>query len=305
MDLESRTKLAQKAAMVSVVSTTVVVAFKLVGAWMSGSIAVLAEAIQSTLDIALSLAVVGTVKLANKPPDDEHPYGHGKAELLLSAFQMVLVILTAAVIAWQAALNLANPNPIRPGWGLAPMIYAVIANTVVIFHLKRVAKQTNSSALEGEAEHLRGDVLASLGIIVGLLAYMATNWKQLDPFIAIVFTVFGAYFAIRQLRKILHPLMDGALPPEELSRIETVLEEHPESRGYHLVRTRQAGMLRIVSLHVLLDDDLSFVKAHDIAEQIESELSQALGGALVTVHYEPYEAEIAHRKLVHGDSGRK
>lgn len=287
--------------MVSVVSTTVVVAFKLVGAWMSGSIAVLAEAIQSTLDIALSLAVVGTVKLANKPPDDEHPYGHGKAELLLSAFQMVLVILTAAVIAWQAALSLANPHPIRPGWGLAPMIYAVIANTVVIIHLKRVAKQTNSSALEGEAEHLRGDVLASLGIIVGLLAYMATNWKQLDPIIAIVFTVFGAYFAIRQLRKVLHPLMDGALPPEELSRIETVLEEHPESRGYHLVRTRQAGMLRIVSLHVLLDDDLSFVKAHDIAEQIESELSQALGGALVTVHYEPYEAEIAHRRHAHGE----
>lgn len=276
-------------------------AIKLVGAGMSGSIAVLAEAIQSTLDIALSLAALWTLKLAAKPPDEDHPYGHGKAELLLSAFQMVLVILTAAVIAWQAALHLHNPQTIQPGWGLGAMVYAVVANSLVIVYLKRMAKQTSSAALDGEAEHLRGDVFASLGIVVGLLAYVATGWKQLDPIIAIVFTLLGAFFAIKQLRKVLHPLMDGALPPEELARIEQVLKEHPHSRGYHLVRTRQAGLLRIVSLHVMLDDHLSFVEAHDIAEQIESELSNVLGGALVTVHYEPYEAEIEHRKREHGE----
>lgn len=301
VDNAARMHVAQKAALVSAVSTSVVVVFKLLAAAFSGSIAVLAEALQSTLDVALALVAFWTLKVASKPADEGHPFGHGKAELLLSAFQMILVMLTSVVIAWQAALHLHDPHPIKPDWGLAAMSYSVVANAVMIVYLKRKAAQTGSAALEGEAEHLRGDALASLGILVGLLAYVATGWRQLDPIVAIAFTLLGAYFAFKQLRKVLHPLMDGALPDSDLRTIERVLDTHPESRGYHNVLTRQTGVLRVVSLHVMLDDDLSFVVAHDIAEHIEQELSDALGGALVTVHYEPYEAELEHRHREHGD----
>lgn len=296
----SRTRIAQRAATVSVVSTAIVVAFKLVGAGLSGSIAVLAEALQSTLDVGLSLAALWTIKLADKPADEDHPYGHGKAELLLSAFQMVMVVLTAAVIAWQAALRLHEPRKIEVSWGLAAMIYSVVANSALIWYLKRQARATQSAALEGEAVHQRGDVFASLGVLGGLLAYWATGIPQIDPLVAILFTLAGAVFALVQLRKVVHQLMDGALPPAEIAMIERVLKDHPASKSYHNVRTRQSGSLRIVSLHVLLDDDLSFVEAHEQAEQIEAELSHSLGGALVTVHYEPYEAEMAHRRLEHG-----
>lgn len=301
MDNSSRLKIAQKAALISAVSTSVVVAFKLVAAGISGSIAVLAESLQSTLDVAMALVALWTLKVASKPADDSHPFGHGKAELLLSAFQMVLVILTSAVIAWQAALHLRDPHPLNADWGLAAMGYAVIANSIVIAYLKRTSRKTQSAALEGEAEHLRGDTLASLGVIGGLIAYKLTALRQIDPIVAIAFTLTGAVFAIKQLRKVLHPLMDGALPEADLKIIQTVLDTHPESRGYHNVLTRQTGLLRVVSLHVMLDDHLTFVSAHEIAENIEKELSDALNGAFVTVHYEPYEAEIAHRKAVHGD----
>lgn len=300
MDNGSRTSIAQRAAKVSVVSTTVVVLFKLIGAGLSGSIAVLAEALQSTLDVAMSLAALWTIRLADKPADDDHPYGHGKAELILSAFQMVTVVLTAAVIAWQAALRLHDPRPITVSWGLAAMLYSLVANMVLIVYLKRQAQKCDSAALDSEAEHQRGDVFASLGVLCGLLAYNATGIPQIDPLVAMLFTIIGAVFALLQLRKVVHQLMDGALPPEDLATIERILVEHPDSKGYHNVRTRRSGSLRIVSMHVLLDDDLSFVAAHNLAENIESEVSEALGGALVTVHYEPYEAELAHQRLEHG-----
>jgi cation diffusion facilitator family transporter len=299
--LRSAPLVAQRAATVSLVSTVIVVAVKLVAAAVTGSVAVLAEGLQSMLDVAMSAAALWAVRVSAKPPDEDHPYGHGKAELLLSAGQMVLVVLTAGVIAWQAALRIHEPKAIEPDWGLVAMGYAVLANGVVIAYLRRKARTTGSAALAGEAEHLRGDVLASLGVLLGLGAVKVTGWAVLDPIVALVFTALGAGFAIRQLRRVLHPLMDGALPPEELARIAEVLEAHPEARGSHNVRTRNAGPMRIVTLHVLLDDDLSFVRAHEIAEQIEDELSRSLGGALVTVHYEPYEAETAHRAEAHGE----
>ncbi|MBL8066460.1 MAG: cation transporter, partial [Chthonomonadaceae bacterium] len=279
-----------------------VVAVKLVAAGLSHSIAVLAESLQSLLDIALSLASFWAIKVAAKPPDKSHPYGHGKAEVLLSAFQMILVIVTAGVIAWQAAMHLHDPSPISPGWGVGAMLFAIVTNTGVILFLRRQSRITSSPALAGEAEHLRGDTIASLGVIAGLVAYQATGIKQIDPIVAIAFTLVGTYFAVRQLGRLLHPLMDGSLPAEEISEIERVVSNHPETRGFHNVRTSQTGSLRVVGLHVLLDDHLTFVQAHEIAEDMESELSQALGGALVTIHYEPHEAEVAHRSAAHGEN---
>lgn len=290
-----------RAAGVSLALTCLVVAVKLGAAQLSGSISVLAEGMQSLVDVALSAAALLTIRWAARPPDEDHPWGHGKAEVLLSAFQMLVVIGTALVIAWQAALRLESPPEIEAGWGLAAMGFSVVVNSGVILYLKRTAKDHGSPALAGEAEHLRGDTLASLGVLAGLVAYMVTGWRPLDPIVAILFTLVGAFFALRQLTRVLHHLMDGALPPEEVGRVEAALHAHPEVRGYHQVRTRMSGGLREVTLHVLLDDELTFVEAHDLAEEVESELSLVLGGARVTVHYEPFEAELEHRREEHGD----
>lgn len=299
IERERLDRMTERAARVSLSATVLVVAVKLFAAGVSGSVSVLSEALQSLLDVAMSAATLWAVRVTAAPPDEEHPYGHGKAEILLSAFQMVVVVFTAGAIAWQAALRLNDPVKIQVDAGIAAMTFAVVSNLVVIGYLRRVGRATGSYALQGEAEHLRGDTFASLGVLVGLLAVHATGWMQLDPIIALVFTALGAFFAIRQLRRLVHPLMDGSLPPAEVALIKRTLEAHPESRGYHNLRTRQSGQLRVVSLHVMLDDHLTFVQAHDLAEQIESELSSVLGGALVTVHYEPFEAEMAHRAQEH------
>lgn len=301
MDERTTPPIVRRAALVALGSTVIVVAFKLVAAAFSHSISVLAEGLQSLLDVFMSLLVVWSLRLAEAPPDEDHPYGHGKAELLTSAFQMVLVLFTAAVIVWQAAQRFFEPQDIHPDWGIAALAYGTVANLAVFTFIRYVLKKHRSHVLQGETAHLLSDTLASAGVLVGLLIYKVTLWQPLDPLIAIVFTLVGAAFAIKQLKRVLHPLMDGALPEAEVAKIEKILNDHPEVRGYHRLRTRETGRDRVVDLHVLLDDNLTFVRAHDLAEHIEDDLSRALGGAKVTLHYEPEEAELEHRRREHGE----
>jgi cation diffusion facilitator family transporter len=291
----------RKAAIVALASTVVVVSAKLVAAALSDSVSVLAEGLQSLLDVFMSIAVVWTLRIADAPPDEEHPFGHGKAELITSAFQMLLVLFTAAVIVWQAALRFSEPHTIVPVYGIVALAYTLAANFAVVTYLNATLKKHRSHILQGEVEHIKSDSLASLGILVGLVVYQFTNWAPLDPLVAIAFTAVGAFFALRQLRRIIHPLMDGSLPHKDIEKLEAVLQHHKDVRGYHNVQTRETGRLRYVALHVLLDDDLTFVQAHDLAEHIEDELSAALGGAHVTLHYEPAEAELEHRELEHDE----
>jgi cation diffusion facilitator family transporter len=302
MSATSSTAIAQRAATLSLVSTTVVVAVKLLAAYRSGSISVLAEAIQSIVDILMSAIAVATIRYAAKPPDESHPYGHGKAEVLASAFQMLVILGSGIYILYEAYQRLLHPRPIEWNWGAWAMAYALLANLLVAWHLKRVAKQTSSTALESEALHLRGDSLSSGGVFVGMLLVGLTGEPILDPAVAAIFTAIAMLAALSQLRSVIHPLMDGALPAEELRSVEEVLNGHDAVRGYHNVRTRSIGAQRWIDLHVMLDDGLTFVKAHDMAEQIEKELGVALGGATVTIHYEPHVAEVEHRAREHGDA---
>lgn len=292
-------KLIQKTAALSLVLTIVVVAVKLVGAWLSGSISVLGEGVQSLLDIFMAALALYAVRVSAAPPDQDHPSGHGKAELLASAFQMLLAMASAGWIIWQAGLRLMHPVPIKPDWGLVTMIYAIGSNFIVIGILKRVISLTGSEMLASERSHLFSDTWSTVGVIVGLLLFRLTNLDWIDPATAILFTGIGASMAYRKLNDVLHPLMDGALPGNEIQEVQKALDSHPEVRGYHKLRTRFTGNVRMVDLHVQLDDDLTFIQAHDLAEEIEKEISFVLGGAVVTIHYEPFEAEKEHQLKEH------
>lgn len=292
-------ELAQKAAWVSLAATIVVVAVKLTGAALSGSVSVLAEALQSILDVVMSAIVVWAVKIAAKPSDKDHPFGHAKAELLATAFQMLMALIVAGVIIWQAVPKLWAPNQIQADWGMLAMGYAVLSNIAVAAWLKGVAKKTGATSLSGEAAHLASDTYASVGILAGLALYRFTGWQWLDATSAILFTAIGAISVVKHIYLVVHPLMDGALPQEEIEKIETILNNHPDVKGYHNLMTRTTGRERRVSLHVTMDDSLSFVRAHDLAEEIEEEIIKVLGGAWVTIHYEPHDAEMEHRRAHH------
>jgi len=292
---------AHRAATVSLAATVFVVAVKGVAAWKSGSISVLAEAIQSTVDILMSALAVATIAYAARPPDREHPYGHGKAESLAAAFQMLVVLSSGLFILIEAYRRLLAPEPILWDWGAGAMALALIVNLAVSAYLRKAAQSTQSAALESESLHLRSDALSSAGVLLGMILVGVTGQSILDPVAALLFTIFAMALALVQLRSVIHPLMDGALPGPELRLLEQVLRDHPEVRGFHNVRTRRVGSERWIELHVMLDDAMTFVDAHDMAEQIESELGQALGGARVSIHYEPHEAEMAHRAREHGE----
>lgn len=287
------------AAAVSLVATALVVAAKLVAGFVTGSVSVLGEALQSTVDVLVSATAVFVVRAAAMPPDSDHPYGHGKVEILSSFLQMLAIIGSSLYILWEAYGRLRHPIPVQVDWGIAAMGYAAISNTVVSTFLVRAARRHPSTALEAEALHLRADTLSSAGILVGLLLVRITGNPILDPVVAAVFVVVTIGAAAVKLRELAHPLLDRALPAEDVRRIEQVLRAHAETRGYHRLRSRYVGSTRFVDLHVQLDDHLTFVAAHTIAEELESAISEALGGAGVTIHYEPSIAETAHRLTNH------
>lgn len=293
--------LQERAAWLSLVATALVVAVKLIAAWASGSVGVLAEGLQSVVDVAVTFGVLQAVRLASLPPDKEHPYGHGKAEVLMSAGQMVVVLATAVFVMVQAYVRLLNPVEIRPHWGMLGMAYAIASNGVVAGYLRRAAVRTGSEALRSESLHLMTDIAACSGVFLGLGLVSLTGIQALDPIVAMLLMIWVMVAGFRHLLQQIHPLMDGSLPPEELAILERELQAHPQVRGYHNLRTRQAGRLRVIELHVTLDDDLTFAQAHDAAEHIEKTLSQALDGALVSIHYEPHESETRHRAEAHGD----
>lgn len=294
-------RIAQRAATLSLVSTTIVVGVKLFGAFKSGSISVLAEAIQSIVDILMSALAVWTIRYAAKPPDDTHPYGHGKAEVLAGAFQMLVILGSGVYILVEAYRRLLAPQPIQWDWGAYAMAYALLANLSVAAFLVRVERTHHSSALASEALHLRGDSWASAGVLLGMLLVGATKQPIFDPAVAGAFAMYTMAAAFTHLRRMIHPLMDGALPENERLRLQAILDTHSAVRGHHNIRTRRVGEQRWIDLHVMLDDGLSFVAAHEMAEHIEEELSRALGGAVVSIHYEPYEAEVKHRAREHGE----
>lgn len=282
--------------------TILVVAIKLVGAALSGAVSVLSEALQSTVDVVIAFSVWKTIGYAAAPPDEDHPYGHGKAEVLLSLIQMQLVLLSSGFILYKAYGRLIEPQPLELGPGLVSIAVACALTVTMSLYVRRQSKKLDSEALRSESVHLRGDALSTGGVLVGLMLVWATGWVALDPIVAAAFTVFAMVSALRHIRRVIHPLMDGALPDRDIETIMRVLRDHPSVLGYHDVRTRKVGTERHVDLHLLLADELSFSEAHRITEQVELELQRALGGAWVNAHYEPYQEEIAHRREVHGDA---
>lgn len=279
-----------------------VVAVKLTAAFISGSVSVLGEGIQSLVDIIASGLAVWSIAYAARPPDESHPYGHGKAEVLSSAAQMVLMTMSSGFILVASWGKFLHPEPIKIESGALAMAYALVSNLTMVALLRRGAQKTGSISLRSEATHLLSDSTSSAGVLFGLvlIQFKAPLW--IDPLVAILLACWAIFTAIRTASRLIHMLMDGALPDADVQLVKQTLDSHPEVRGHHNLRTRMVGSDRFVDLHVMLDDGLSFVTAHDLAEEIEGELKQTLGGAIVTIHYEPYESELEHRKQEHGET---
>ena len=279
-----------RAAALSIASNSVLILLKLVAGAVTGSVAILTEAIHSAVDLLASLVAFFSVREAEQPADEEHRYGHEKFENVAAAIEGMLILVGSGVIVYTAVRNLVKGAEIESiGFGIAVIGFSAAVNFVVSAYLYRRARATDSAALEGDAAHLRTDAFTSLGVLVGLALVKYTGETWIDPAVALVIAIAIVVTGVRILARSWRVLVDEALPPEELGAIRDSIEAFAEHGvvGYHQLRTRRAGARRYVDLHVQFRSGTSLEGAHDTAHALQDRIGERLRGADVLIHLEP------------------
>jgi cation diffusion facilitator family transporter len=283
------------AAGLSIASNSLLIALKLVAGAITGSIAIITEAVHSTIDLLASVIAFVSVRRADEPPDAEHPYGHERLENLAAAIEGMLIIVGAGVIVFEATRRLVNGAEVeRLGLGIAVVAFSAVANVAVSAYLSNRAKALGSPALEGDAAHLRADALTSLGVIVGLALAEITGESAFDSIAALVVAVAIVASGIRILSRSSRVLVDEAPPAEELDVIERAIAaeraHHPEIAGYHKLRARRGGNRRYIDLHLQFRKGASLENAHALAHEVRGAIEGALPHSEVLIHLEPEES---------------
>jgi len=293
------------AAAISIAYNVALLITKVAIAILSGSVSVLSEALHSIGDsVASAIAYIG-VRVADKPADADHPFGHGKAESLAGLAEATLLLLAGLYIGFESIQRLADPKPVTVDIALYVIAVTAVANIFVGRYLSRVAKETDSRALEADAAHVTADFVTSLGVLFALVLVRLTGNPIYDPAIALVLSAWIIYTAVRIAANTVRFLMDTQLPNEEIRAIEAILLAHPEVKDWHQLRTRKSGSTRHIDAHVLLRDELSLVEAHEITEEVEDLIRAKLPGVSISLHMEPFGREVTHRREAHSDSHRQ
>jgi len=280
----------QRAAALSIVSNSLLIVLKIVAGAITGSIAIITEAVHSSIDLLASVVAFFSVRKADEPPDEGHPYGHEKVENVAAGIEGMLILVGAGVIIFESVRRLVDvPHVESLGVGIAVIGFSGVANLVVSTYLYRQARVTDSPALEGDAAHLRTDAMTSFGVLVGLVLVQTTGVEAFDPITALVIAAAIVLAGVRILTRSTRVLVDEALPQDELDAIRTAIDEQApgEVVGFHKLRARRAGSRRYVDLHVQFRDGTTLGRAHEITHELQSEIRARLRGADVLIHLEP------------------
>jgi cation diffusion facilitator family transporter len=278
------------AAGLSIASNSLLIAIKLAAGAITGSIAIVTEAIHSLIDLIASVVAFVSVRKADVPADAEHPYGHEKVESLAAAIEGMLILIGAGIIVYEATHRLvAGAQVDSLGIGIAVMGFSVLANLVVSTVLYRRAREHDSPALEGDAAHLRTDALTSAGVLAGLALVELTGIVAFDSITALIVAAAIVGAGLRIIRRSSGVLVDEVLPDEEMDRIEAAIAaaRTPEVAGYHKLRARRAGSRRYIDLHVQYRSGTSLERAHELAHRMRAEIEAGLRRAEVLIHVEP------------------
>jgi cation diffusion facilitator family transporter len=278
------------AALVAVGGGLIIFAVKL-GAWyISGSVALLSDALESIINIAASCLMLFSVYVSGRPADEEHHYGHQKVEYITSLAEGGLIITAAIFIIHTALERLSKPVPITSvESAIGINLFATAMNGGLSLYLIRRSKETGSIALEGDAKHLLSDVVTSVGVAGGLFISQLTGWIQADPLIALAVSVLIIRMGAEIIIKSSRGLMDDHCPETE-EKIEALLDRH-RSRfvDYHDIKTRRSGTQVFAELHLSIDGEMTVKEAHDFTDHLEEDLEKELPDVSVTIHIEPPE----------------
>jgi cation diffusion facilitator family transporter len=276
-----------KIARLSIISNTLLIIMKLFAGIISGSVSIISEAIHSSMDLVAAIIAFFSVSVSDNPPDSRHPYGHGKIENISGVIEAILIFIAAIWIIMEAVKKLLGEKIELESiaLGSAVMIVSAIVNIIVSKKLYKVARETNSVALEADALHLKTDVYTSLGVAAGLGLIMITRINWLDPVVAILVALFIIKESFQLLRRAFTPLLDTAWGENEIQELKETLNRM--NVNYHDLRTRVAGNYRFIDIHIQIPEDVSVGNAHKYCDRIENELTRCYENLTVTIHVEP------------------
>jgi len=283
----------------SIVVGLVVLALKLVAWRMTGSIALLSDALESTVNVATAFAALIAIRVAALPADANHPYGHTKAEFFSAILEGVMIIIAALLILREAWHGFTDPRPLdAPLSGLAINVAASILNGIWCWVLISQGRKRRSPALVADGKHLLSDVVSSVGVTFGVLIAIETGWAVLDPGMAALVALNILWSGWKVIRESMSGLMDESLSSETLSTVRDIISrEAVGAVEAHDLRTRHAGQAIFIEFHLVVPGDLSVREAHDMCDRVEAAIKAAVEDVIVTIHVEP-ENKAKHTGIV-------
>ena len=286
-------------AWLSIAAAIGTIALKGAAWWLTGSVGLLSDALESLVNLAGAIMALAMITLAEQPADEQHAYGHGKAEYFSSGFEGLLILLAAIAIGVSALHRLLNTQPLSDvGIGLAVSVAASVLNLGVARILQTAGRRHRSLTLEADAQHLMTDVWTSVGVVVGVGATVTTGALWLDPLIALLVAGNIVWSGWKLIHRSASGLMDRALPAADHARVVDILERYRAERiDYHALRTRESGARRFVEVHLLVPGAWSVRRGHDLAERVEGEIRAALELTTVITHVEPLEDPVSHEDI--------
>lgn len=278
-----------KTARLSIFSNIFLIVIKLIAGVLSGSVSILSEAIHSMMDLIAAIIAYISVRISSQPADKEHPYDHGKYENVSGVVEGMLILIAAAWIIYEAIIKFSNKEEMKYLFvGLLVMCISAFVNFLVSRRLYKVAKETDSIALEADALHLKTDVYTSLGVAIGLGLIYLTGYHFLDPIIAIAVALLIVYEAIVLIRNAFKPLVDFSLPENDIKVIHSSLQHFTQNCiSFHQIRTRKSGSHKYLDFHLEVPENMTVKDAHHLCDKIENNLKQKINNLDINIHIEP------------------
>ncbi|HXJ51619.1 MAG TPA: cation diffusion facilitator family transporter [Burkholderiales bacterium] len=280
----------ERFAWLSIAAAIATIALKALAWWLTGSVGLLSDALESLVNLAAALLMLSMLRLAATPPGQAFPYGLSKAEYISAGVEGALIVLAAGGILYAAIPRLLAPEPLEaPLLGLSITVVASLINFGVAVVLTRAGKRHDSITLEADGQHLMTDVWTSAGVIAGVALVYATGWQRLDPLVALAVAIHVVWTGIGLVRRSVVGLLDAAISPEDQNEVNKIFNEYANRYAvkFHAFRTRQAGSRRFISFHLLVPDEWSVKRAHQLSEEIEERIRSLVPNSGVLVHIEP------------------
>lgn len=283
-----------KAAAFSICGALGLAIIKLIIALISGSMAVMASAIDSLLDILMSGVNFMAIRQAEQPPDECHPFGHGKFETLATLFQALVISLSGGWIIYESVIRLNEGKQLdKLNQGVGVLALSAFVSWFIARHLSQVARQTDSSALEADSLHFRMDIYTNIGLMTGLLVIRWFDVHWLDPALSILVASYILHEALQLLKRAMTDILDHELPLEIQQQVHQLISSHGGPlAGYHGLRTRRAGSLKIMDFHLEVCKDMTVAEAHKLTDSLEKRIEKEIPGANVIIHIEPCAVDV-------------